>query len=285
MLSIKMTFGDEQCRIYAGPEFPRRITNWQVQRHCNARYELHITLKGSCTVDVDTKKFSLSVGEALLIAPGQYHCPKEKSDDYECFIFSFFIKTDSIAKKFYDSNSQSSKMNLSEFDIALCNEMLDNRHEDEILRCQCLSSTYFLLLSSIFRKLDFLPYKKKVSSILPDKRLDYIDDFFEHNLAENATEEALAERLNLSARQLNRVLRTFYGTTFRKKLSNARMNSAGWLLRTTNMTVSEIGSTVGYLSETSFFKAFRAHYNMTPLQYRKKANNDSAPENHNTNQQ
>ncbi len=275
MHSLKMNFGEQQCRIYIGPEFPHKITYWDVKRHCNAQYEFHIALSGSCTVDVDTKSFDLSVGDALLVAPGEYHCPKKRSADYECFIFSFVIKTDSIAKSFYESNSTSVKMQLSEFELALCREILDENRENEFLRYQCISSVYFLLLSGIFKKLDCFANAKETNSANSDKRLDYIDDFFEQNLAENATEEALAKRLNLSPRQLNRVLRTYYGTNFRKKLCNARMNSSGWLLRTTNMSVSEIGKTVGYQSETSFFKAFKAYYGITPLQYRKKTEENS----------
>jgi transcriptional regulator GlxA family with amidase domain len=47
------------------------------------------------------------------------------------------------------------------------------------------------------------------------------------------------------------------------------MDHAGWLLRTTNKSIGEICSIVGYNSETTFFKNFRNHYDMTPLQYRK----------------
>ncbi|MBQ7097421.1 MAG: helix-turn-helix transcriptional regulator [Clostridia bacterium] len=275
MHSIKMNLGNRQCRIYVGPEFPHRITNWDVKRHCNAQFEFHVALSGSCTVDVDTRSFSLSFGDALLIAPGQYHCPKKMTADYECFIFSFAIKTDSFAKRFYESNSKSVKMQLSEFELALCKEILDKNRENELLRYQCVGSVYFLLLSGIFKKLGCFENTKETNSANSDRRLDHIDDFFEQNLAENATEEALAKRLNLSTRQLNRVLQTNYGTNFRKKLCNARMNSSGWLLRTTNMSVSEIGKTVGYLSDTSFFKAFKAYYGITPLQYRKKNEEDS----------
>ena len=267
-----MIFGEQTCRINVGPEFPHRITQWDVKRHCNAKYEFHIALNGSCTVDVDTKTFHLSAGEALLIAPGQYHCPKDKSDDYECFVFSFVIKTDSMAKSFYEAHSETVKMKLSEFELVLCNEIIDEHQAEDLLRYQSVNSIYFLLLSGIFKKLDYFASAEERNKLLPDKRLDFIDDFFEQNLAENATEEALAKRLNLSPRQLNRVLQTNYGTSFRQKLRNARMNSAGWLLRTTNMSVSEICKAVGYMSETSFFKAFGAYYNMTPLQYRKKSN-------------
>jgi len=269
--SLKMFLGENQCTIYAGPEFPRKICRWDVNRHCNAQYELHIALNGNCTIDVDGENFLLSPGDALLIAPGQYHCPKETSYDYECFIFSFVIKTASIAKDFYKSNSKSRKIHLSEFELLLCKELLEENCADDIFRHHCLTSIYSLVISYTFKRLGFFADCPKEDCTNYDRRLDYIDDFFEQNLTENATEEALAKKLNISPRQLNRVLRAYYGMGFRQKLCNSRMNSAGWLLCTTNMTVSEICRAVGYMSETSFFKAFRAYYDMTPLQYRKKS--------------
>lgn len=270
MLSLKILLGEHQCTVYAGPEYPHKTIHWDVKRHCNAQYELHIALKGNCTINVEEENFSLDAGEALLIAPGQYHCPKETSNDYECFIFSFVIKTESIAKDFYKSNARPSKICLSEFELTLCNELLKNSFTDNRFHRQCISSMYSLLISYTFKHLGLIIDYPKATVTNSDRRLDYIDDFFEQNLAENSTEEALAKRLNLSTRQLNRVLHTYYGMSFRQKLCNARMNSAGWLLCTTNMTVSEICRTVGYSSETSFFKTFRSYYNMTPLQYRKK---------------
>ena len=100
-----------------------------------------------------------------------------------------------MAKSFYEANSQTAKMQLSEFELSLCNEIIDEHRESELLRYQSINSIYFLLLSGIFKKLDFFASKTENNIIPPDKRLDYIDDFFEQNLAENATEEALANRL------------------------------------------------------------------------------------------
>ena len=269
MRSLKMYFGDNQYSIYAGPEFPHKTYGFDVKRHCNAQYELHIALNGICSIDVEEKEFKLIKGDALLIAPGLYHSLKSASDDYECFVFNFFIKTAVVAKDFYENNAKPKKIHLSGFEMGLCNELLGINCSDDSFRYRCLSPMYSLLILYVFKKLDFNPDYGKNEVTDLDRRFNYIDNFFEQELAENASEEALARKLNISSRQLNRVLREYYGMSFRKKINSARMNSAGWLLRTTNMTVSEISQTVGYQSETSFFKSFRSYYNMTPLQYRK----------------
>ena len=179
------------------------------------------------------------------------------------------IKSPTVAKAFYERNSAPQKIIFSDFEIELCEELLEINCTDEQFGYQSLSPMYSLLILYTFKKLGFIPCCGKNELMDLDHRFDNIDNFFEQELAENATEEVLARKLNISTRQLNRVLSEYYGMSFRKKLYTARMNSAGWLLRTTNMTVSEICQTVGYLSETSFFKAFRSYYNMTPMQYRK----------------
>ena len=102
-----------------------------------------------------------------------------------------------------------------------------------------------------------------------DWRTDVIDTFFEDNMACYGTEEQLAEALHISKRQLARVLQEHYDMNFRQKLLVTRMDHAGWLLRTTEKSIGEICSIVGYNSETTFFKNFKNHYDVTPLQYRK----------------
>ena len=274
MRSLKMFLGEKQCTIYAGPETPYKTCRWNVKRHCNAQYELHIALNGNCTIDVDSENFFLTSEDALLIAPGQYHSPKEASSDYECFILSFMIKTPSIAKEFYENNSKSVKIRLSEIELLLLKELFKKNSTVDLFQNECTNSIYTLLILYLFKRLHFFADLQELNSPDSERRLDNIDDFFEESLADNATEEALARKLNISSRQLNRVLHTYYGMGFRQKLCNSRMNYAGWLLCATDMTVSEICRTVGYMSETSFFKAFRSYYNMTPLQYRKKSNNE-----------
>jgi len=105
-------------------------------------------------------------------------------------------------------------------------------------------------------------------TIETDRRFAVIDNFFEHLHREIQTEEELASRLNLSRRQLNRVLKTHYGMCFRDMVRHTRMDRAAWLLATTNLPVGEIAGECDYLSETSFFKAFKAHYGISPMKYR-----------------
>lgn len=270
MQPVKLSFGKQQYTVSVGPGTLEGEEGWDVKRHCNAQYELHIALKGTCVMDVESESITISVGDAVLIAPGAYHSPVKTTEDYVFFVVSFVLKPGSADKELKEKISFCQRLSLSEFELSVCNEINKEVKEGGLFHEERRTALYSILISNLFRKLHFPGQIKEDDSTAVDKRLETIDDFFEQNLAEDATEEALAKRLNLSRRQINRVLKTCYGMSFREKLRCARLNSAGWLLVSTDMSVAEISRSVGYESYTSFFKAFREYYEMTPKHYRDK---------------
>ena len=86
---------------------------------------------------------------------------------------------------------------------------------------------------------------------------------------ERQTRQELAEYLHCSQRQLIRKMQALYGVSFRQKLIASRMDLARYLLRSTDNSVNEISTRVGYADNAAFFRAFRQHTGMTPAQYRK----------------
>ena len=75
--------------------------------------------------------------------------------------------------------------------------------------------------------------------------------------------------MHISKRQLSRVLRQLYGTSFRKLLIDVRMSRAVQLLDTTELPAEEIAAQVGYHSVSGFYDAFRKKYGMPVGSYRK----------------
>lgn len=59
------------------------------------------------------------------------------------------------------------------------------------------------------------------------------------------------------------------GMSFRDYLTRVRMEKAADLIRTTDRTVSEIASLVGYEDDTFFYRAFRRSLGMTPMEYKR----------------
>lgn len=87
LFSYKLLLGTEQIYVSGA-----RTYTWDVARHSNAAWELHLILKGKCDIDIDDQHLLLQQGQFVLIAPGQYHRPKAAPGEFERFSFSFSPK-------------------------------------------------------------------------------------------------------------------------------------------------------------------------------------------------
>lgn len=267
---IKLIIDDTTFVLRLGQRFLDYCEYWSTARHCNANYELHIILKGSCDLDVASKTHKLNARQAIIIAPNEYHMPHVTTAEFLRLSVPFSLSEHPLSKSLRQAIPTSIIFQLTPELVQLSNTILEELSCSQAFSADLLPSLLTHLMICVFRTLGVCDSTgnnpKKTQA---DWRTDIIDTFFEDNMACYGTEEQLAEALHISKRQLARVLLEHYDMNFREKLLVTRMDHAGWLLRTTSKSIGEICSIVGYNSETTFFKNFKNHYDMTPLQYRK----------------
>lgn len=245
-------------------------TTWDVQRHCNAEWELHFIGKGSCLVDLDQEHFMLTAGQAALIAPGVYHQARTASGDFERFTLGFIPPKGLLQKQLLERAKQSPVLIPDEPFNLIVDRIRDEYHRHNPYQSTSLTGLIYCLAAELARFLNLDPQARKTQQNRQETQLtQHIDTFFEQHFADSCAEEVLAGQLHVSRRHLIRILQKHYGLSFREKLIQARMDYAALLLRTTNKTVSHVASDVGYGSESSFFKIFRQNFGMTPGQYKK----------------
>ena len=270
MRELNVMLGAFDCLLRIDDELPERIKNYTASRHCNVEYELFVILEGRCVIDVEEESHVLTAGDALLIAPNKFHCPLSTSPDQITFILPFVLQNAPSQKALHRRLSPCVPLRLPASAIELCHSIAKEQTEKPLFWQEAVNAKYALLLTELFRSLPVRSSKKERSTKeTADERFSVIDDFFEVYSNRYGSEELLAKRLHVSKRQLGRILKEHYGMSFRQKLMHARMDRAALLLRTTDLSVCEIGEAVGYLSTPSFFKAFKSHHKITPEAYRK----------------
>ena len=79
--------------------------------------------------------------------------------------------------------------------------------------------------------------------------------------------EAVAHTLQVSREHLSRVFHAQTGITPGEFATLERMRAAGRLLREGNLNCKEIAVRLGFGSASSFARAFRTHYHVSPTQY------------------
>lgn len=241
--------------------------SWDTERHCNGDYELHIILSGSCAVNVDNHLYEISAGHAILIAPGQYHRPQDVSFNF-CRLSLSFSVSGALQPQIVHEIMPCKVIHIPMPVQYISKQLIEEISYANVYQSEMLSALGQQLLISILRILK-ITQGTTGDNLTEDWRTGVIDDYFEKRASAYGTENELAEMLHLSRRQLTRVLQTNYGMNFRQKLMSARMEHAGWLLRSTQKSVSEVCDSVGYTSEAMFYKNFKTYHGMTPLQYRK----------------
>ena len=237
------------------------------ERHCNAEYEYFIILSGSCRMDIEDREFNLTAGDGILIPPKKYHVTLDMSEDFENIVIPFMLSSRSgvYKKLLFDTVQRTQVSQTSQKDCRLLKSSMAGQ---ALFYKRICESRCSLILLELFSSL-LTDAKSESIDTYRDERLNKIDDFFERHSFEEKTINDLANDIHLSVRQTSRVLISSYGMNFSEKKIQTRMDRASYLLRTTSLPISKISEKAGYLSENAFFKAFKAHYGVTPLQYRK----------------
>lgn len=263
------------CVFYTGAEdaaeyrAKRELYIRCADRHCNSQYEFHILLSGTSLFNVEGHIYALKAGDAIIVAPGQYHCGYQASKDFRRFTLGFRPEAGFLETQLRQFSKNENVLFLQQNTLQLCRNIIEQlcnqgAFQMDILRVMCMQ-----LMIHLFREMRLQsPDTAYDSESLDVVRTNIIDCFFSMNAIPMGTEEELARRLNISRRQLNRVLVQHYGMGFREKMLETRMEYAGWLLRTTNYKMSKIASMVGYTADTTFYKAFKNYFSITPRQYR-----------------
>jgi len=102
-----------------------------------------------------------------------------------------------------------------------------------------------------------------------NSRYNYIENWIDKNFTKQVTGADLARELGLSERQLSRTMHEIFGTGFREKLADRRLQTSLRKLTNTNMAVEQIAYAVGYTSLAGYHLAFVKRFGMTPGEYRK----------------
>jgi AraC-like DNA-binding protein len=210
-------------------------------------------------------------GQAVLIAPNVYHAPGMVSEPFCRFSLSFSTapdlagtleSIDRMGYRFFEPDVRA---------VSLCREIIRELDADAFLNREMTSALFSELMILCLRTVreGKAPVRREAPPMNQEDEIERIDNFFALYPPERQTRQELAEYLHCSQRQLIRKMQTLYGVSFRQKLINSRMDLARYLLRSTDASVNEISTRVGYADNAAFFRAFRQHTGMTPAQYRK----------------
>ena len=98
--------------------------------------------------------------------------------------------------------------------------------------------------------------------------LDQIIAYAEENLAEKITLRQIADQFHVSVSTVTQLFQKRAKTTFHHFLTGLRMEKARNLIRQ-GLPLESVGRAIGYQDHSTFYRAFRQTFGISPREYRK----------------
>lgn len=252
----------------------------QVAVHWQDSMELVYIKRGSGLVQTGAQVCTAQSGDIFVLTPGTLHAIRQTENctmEYENIIFDVELlggAEDLCAEK-YLLPLQSGRLALPEHitpDEAWYPQAADCLKEaEEANRCKqfgyelCIKGALLRFLALLIAQSKALPPAEKAST----QRLRAVLQWISAHYSEPVCVADAAALCQCSPNHFMRWFRQMTGQTFIIFLREYRLNAAAEALRTTEDTILSISEQCGFENLSYFNREFKAHFGMTPREYRK----------------
>ena len=252
----------------------------QVAVHWQDSMELVYIKRGSGLVQTGAQVCTAQSGDIFVLTPGTLHAIRQIESctmEYENIIFDVELlggAEDLCAEK-YLLPLQSGRLALPEHitpDEAWYPQAADCLKEaEEANRCKqfgyelCIKGALLRFLALLIAQSKALPPAEKAST----QRLRAVLQWISAHYSEPVCVADAAALCQCSPNHFMRWFRQMTGQTFIIFLREYRLNAAAEALRTTEDTILSISEQCGFENLSYFNREFKAHFGMTPREYRK----------------
>lgn len=258
------TFKQYYYYVYNCGSF-RVTSEYEINREAGFCPLLMIVMDGSLKLEYEKEIYSVSSSEIVLL--DQYHPHHYWCEDSCSFLFFHFNgkDTSSLVKHLLEVNGSP---------VFSCPQF------GQI--AETFSQTYRTLIYhnlKVERELSIMVYE--ILCQLENNEQMYVHNiehysksvgqaisYFQQHVHENVTLTEICDVVHLSPYYFTRLFKKETGYTPVSYLSNLKISLAKLMLRTTNITITQIADSLGYSSDASFINAFKLRTQTTPAAYR-----------------
>jgi len=259
----------------------RDITRPIPEFHYHQYIELIYVLEGTLSVFTDNKRFDLQKDSLLIIYPNELHA------------FKAYGENKYIAIKFLSDILRTREQSTNELEYLLNLNKYNNRHtriipgnkdlrrlmEDSMKMYDCNTYTSELYIRSNIicvcaQILDFWKQNNELTMVKTaseSSNIQIIKSIISR-IPENTairTHEAAAI-CKMSDGHFSRLFKSLTGTTFTQYVKSVKIGIADRLLKSSDMSITEIAHSLNYATSSHFIEDFRKEKGISPKQYRKR---------------
>ena len=273
----------------------KKLRDFDISKHSSPMYlhkhtyiEADYVYKGSCTyyINNDEQVFQLKEKEICIVNQNIAHGIEKNCEEdiiIKCMIpFEYInlehyneIGKEASLKKFFDHALKE--------DLTKASYLVYSVHESEYVEeliyhmfCEFIEkgngwrqviknnlSSLFIYLMRAEENQRCIMREIEEENLNITKVLDCIRKNYQY-----ITLKDIAKDLHFHENYLSRMIKQNYQKSFRDLLSQIRLAEAEKLLINTDLSVTEIAAKVGYHKPNFFYKLFKDHYGVTPIEFR-----------------
>ena len=254
---IEMTSGQILCKVGS------------IDRHWHSFYEMEYIYDGEGIININGNDFEFSSGTVYFVTPNDFHSHTFKRDTIIKTVpfFDFYFEKNSTASNILSSGYKI--INLKENDLSWINSIFDRIISRDFEKGPNKSEYYIGLLNVILMEMSL---HKNVQLKSNHQNLDPIQHsihYIHSHFREQLTLESIAYLVGYSPNYFCSEFKKISGMSFKKFLNEQRLKYAVTLLKTTDLSITEVAETSGFNSISYFLKVFNKKFGIPPKVYKK----------------
>lgn len=235
--------------------------------HSHGYPEVHYSIDTVKTFVIENETVQIGPGDALLIAPNVIHNPNNHETSGKSFNYNIHQPKNGLEVLVPDSKYRIIR-NVNTSYIQSIQE--DYRQHLPGYR-EKLSMLFQLCLIDLAQHADNriqsvpVPLSYDQYGMLIERYITTQISNANHNPEYIGSKEHLAQDLNLSLRQLERIVKSVFGVSYSDLYKKHKLTLAYQLLKDTNMKIKDVSNFLGYSDEANFSRAFKKYYGFSPV--------------------
>lgn len=237
--------------------------------HTHHFTELYYITKGVGAFQINEKRFAVKENDLIIVNPHIEHtdiCDNDMSFEFislglEGMTFEFDKQVNNQLYGIFNCDSIKDKMH-SILDMLLFEADGEYMHHE--ISCQNLAEIFIIYIMRL-QNLNLTPSLDTKMS----KECGIAKRYIDSNYMENITLDLLAELTHMNKFYLVHSFTKYTGMSPINYLAQKRIQISMEYLASTDYSIAQIASNVGFSSQSYFSQVFRKALGMTPVQYRK----------------
>ncbi|MBQ2854843.1 MAG: helix-turn-helix domain-containing protein [Oscillospiraceae bacterium] len=254
-------------------------SNTSVSLHSHTFYEV-LYCRNTCDVEylVGTERYRLQRGDIVLVPPGISHrplLPEKMTEPYERYVL--WLSPDFVEKMIRQFAAE--KLNVEKNSNLIRTagtpwEFLGDSFRTGVQESEkmlpgwevAVLGNTMTLVSQIWRAL--LDSRVKPLMAEQPELLDRVMTYVEENLGQKITLADTARQFYVSESTISQLFRKKMGVSFYRCVTQRRLIMAKTLIEA-DVPMETVGEKTGFSDYSSFYRAFKQEYGISPRQYRK----------------